>query len=106
MVIVVDEFGGMVGFVILEDILEEIVGEIWDEYDEVVKYVYQIGEKEYEFNVDIFIDEFLIYIVVSFFDSMCYILGGWIYEQFDYIFVKGDFFLYEEILFIIKEVEN
>lgn len=47
MVILLDEYGGMVGLVILEDFLEEIVGEIDDEIDKVEIEVYKIGEDIY-----------------------------------------------------------
>ncbi|GAM15487.1 hemolysin family protein [Mesobacillus selenatarsenatis] len=106
MAIVVDEFGGTSGLITLEDILEELVGEIWDEHDEKVNIMTKIDESTYEFDAAYDLDDFAELFNVPMPETSYHNLGGWIFETFESIPVNGDTFVYETLRIIVKEVEN
>ncbi|MBO9128761.1 hemolysin family protein [Bacillus sp. 165] len=106
MAIVVDEFGGTSGLITLEDILEEIVGEIWDEHDETVKTIVQIDENTYKMNAELPLDEFVKMMNIPEPNSDYHTLGGWIFEQFERIPIAGEQLQYKNMVITIDEVEN
>lgn len=106
MSIVIDEFGGTSGLITLEDILEQLVGEIWDEHDEVIHLVTQIDESTYEFSPQITLDEFEKVMDIPPIESTFHHLGGWIFGNVDRIPQKGDFFEYRNLTIIVAEVEK
>ena len=106
MAIVIDEFGGTSGLITLEDILEQIVGEIWDEHDEAVKTFQKINDYEYEFNAELPLDEFCDILGIEELESSSHTLGGWVFEMFERIPTVGESFEHESLTVTVRQVEN
>lgn len=107
--IVIDEFGGTLGVVTMEDILEELVGDIWDDTDIIVTQCTATGENTYDVKSDMNIDDF--FEEVDFekpesFSCEYSTMGGWAIEMLDSDPHVGDSFRYENIFVIVTEMDE
>lgn len=102
--VVVDEYGGTLGIVTMEDILEELVGEIWDEHDEIVESFQKNGDHSYIVDGLVSLIDF-----TEFFDIDCesdsVSLGGWVMEQLNKVPSVGDNFRYENLTLTVAETD-
>jgi len=101
MVIVVDEYGSVAGLVTIEDLVEEIVGDIQDEYDREEKLYERVNEDEYIFDAKISIDEFNDVMGTELDDEDYETLGGLMYALLDKIPSVDDTITFEGLTFTV-----
>ena len=106
MAIIVDEYGGVAGLVTLEDIVEEILGEIQDEYDQGEELPYQpLGDGEYLFQGRIDLDDFN-EVMSSNLIKEADTLGGFIYNSIGRVPAVGDAVQIENLLLTVEQVSG
>ena len=95
--IVADEYGGVLGVLSMEDVLEQIVGDIWDETDTVEQEVIQRSETEYELDGDMVLTDLLELLGIDedSFEAESETVGGWTVESFGDFPKVGDSFRFE-----------
>ena len=105
MAIVVDEFGGVVGLVTLEDVLEEIVGEIYDEYEEELELVQVVGDHEVRVDGKVRIDDLNETIGTKIAEEEDYdTIAGYLYNFLGKVPSEGDEYEADGLRFVIEKV--
>ncbi len=106
--IVIDEFGGTMGVVTIEDILEELVGDIWDESDEIITDIVKTGENTYEVLGEANIYDFFNEIDYEprDFESEYSTVGGWAVENLNSDPHVGDSFTCGRLYVIVTEMDE
>lgn len=105
MAVVVDEYGGTEGIVTLEDILEELVGEIWDEHDEVTEFLRKQPDGSYNIDCTTDLDDMYDLFEIKG-ECEASTVSGWVLEQIDRIPKQGDHFIAEGLEVTVTAVDN
>ena len=106
--VVTDEYGGTAGVVSMEDVLEQIVGDIWDESDTVEPEVVQHTESEYELDGAMVLSDFLELVGINEndFDAESDTVGGWTLEMFGGFPEEGDSFTFRNITVTVLSMDG
>ena len=103
--IILDEFGGTEGLVTIEDIIEELVGDIWDEHDRVIKEIEKISDREYLMSGSANIDKvFELLDIEKAVDVNT--LSGWIMEELGQIPKEGDSFVSDGVKVVVLKMDD
>ena len=108
MAVVADEYGGITGIVTMEDVLEQLVGEIWDENDDIVNEWQQLGKHRYECSGDMNLTDFFDELELNEdeLDTDCATVGGWATENIGAMPVVFDAFDYKQFTILVKQVDD
>ena len=107
MVVVVDEYGSVAGVVTMEDILEEIVGDIWDEQDEAIEPIVMLEENKYKVLTSMSLDQFFDYFNMTKPDDIeSSTVNGWLSEMHGGIPEVGCQFEYEQLSMVVTKAEE
>lgn len=109
MAIVTDDYGGTMGLVTIEDLVEELVGEIWDEYDDVEEELTKKDENTYEVSGDYNIYDLMEELDEDnrSFESDYNTVSGWVLEQLEHIPKVGESFVYQDRMWVtVLEMED
>lgn len=106
--VVTDEYGGTLGVLSMEDVLEQLVGEIWDDTDEVEEEIVERPDGQYELDGDMVISDFLelVGIKEKDFEADSETVGGWTIEMFGAFPKVGDSFRYEDMSVTVLEMDG
>ncbi len=108
MALVTDEYGGIMGLLTMEDVLEQLVGDIWDESDEIEPELVELCDGCFEIDGDMRIEDF--FDEVDFddrdFEDDNDTIGGFVVEQLGRYANKNDVVTYENLVFTVLQVEK
>jgi len=106
-VIVKDEFGGVDGLLTMEDILEELVGEMYDEMDKIVEPYQKISRNKYIVDANMNIKDFFELCGIDYDENIDFTsVGGWVLDQLEKFAKKGDELTFENIDILVTEATD
>ncbi|KMT22273.1 hemolysin family protein [Clostridium cylindrosporum] len=106
MAIIIDEYGGTFGLVTIEDILEELVGDIQDEFDEEDQEITKTQEGDYIVEGVVLLDDINELLEINIEEENIDTIGGWVYSQVNDYPEVNDKFTYGEYEFIVLECDS
>lgn len=104
MAVVIDEYGGTMGILTLEDILEELVGEIWDEHDEVVEVMEKVAENTFKVLGSANLDKLFNFLQIDA-QADSTTIGGWVIEQFGRLPEEGETFDFQKMTVTVLKLD-